>query len=106
MKNRGSKGSTDGQAINEVVQAITQCDHPGQGANICVGCPFYPVAATSPGAGSVCTIWSLGVLATPDSKTQTVKYQANAITHLKKEIANDSNGADGIEILPQVSVQD
>lgn len=62
LKNGGSKGSTDGQAIDEVVQAIAQCDHPGQRAYITVGCPFYPVAATGPGAGCLCTIWSLGVL--------------------------------------------
>lgn len=72
LKNGGSEGSTDGQAIDEVVQAIAQCDHPGQRAYITVGCPFYPVAATGPGARSPCTIWSLGVLARPESKTQTV----------------------------------
>lgn len=69
LKNGGSKGSTDGQAIDEVVQAIAQCDHPGQRAYIRVGRPFYPVAAPGPGAGSLCTIWSLGVLAKPVKDT-------------------------------------
>lgn len=91
LKNGGSKGSTNGQAIDEVVQAIAQCDHPGQRAYIAVGRPFYPVAATGPGAGSLCTIWPLGVLVKPESKTQTVKYQANAIAHLKQQIVTDSN---------------
>lgn len=78
LENRGSKGSPNGQAINEVVQAIAQRDHPGQSANIGVGCPFYPVAAPISGAGSLCTIWSLGVLANPGPMTQSINYQNNA----------------------------
>lgn len=83
LENRGSKGSPDGQAIDEVVQAIAQCDHPGQRANVSVGCPFNPVAATSRGAGWLSTVWSLGVLAKP--KTQTISYNNNAIAHHKQE---------------------
>lgn len=86
LKNRGSKGSPDGQAIDEVVQAIAQCDHPGQRANISVGCPFYPVAATSRGAGLLCTVWSLRVLAKPESKTQTINYLNNATARHSKSI--------------------
>lgn len=106
LKNRGSKGSPDGQAINEVVQAIAQCDHPGQCANIIVGCPFYPVAATSRGAGSLCTIWSLGVLAKPESNTQTINYQECNSTSQKRAFAVNSSEADDIESLPVISVQD
>lgn len=85
LKNRGSEGGTDGQAIDEVVQAIAQRDHPGQSANVGVGCPFNPVAAAGPGARSLRAVWSLGVLAKPESTTQTMNDQNTASTRHKEE---------------------
>lgn len=46
LENRHSEGGTDGQAIDEIVQAITQGDHPGQGADVRVAHTFQPVAGT------------------------------------------------------------
>lgn len=37
------EGGTDGQAVNEVVQAVAQGDHPGQGADVRVADTLQPV---------------------------------------------------------------
>lgn len=63
LENGGGEGGTNGQAVDKVVQAIAQCDHPGQRANVGVRCPLQPIAATTTGAGSPCTVCALGVLA-------------------------------------------
>lgn len=66
LKNRSSEGGANGQAIDKVVQAITQRDHPGQSANVRVGCPLQPIAAATAGAGSPCAVRTRGVLASPE----------------------------------------
>lgn len=63
LENRGSEGGANGQAIDEVVQAIAQCDHPGQSANVRVGRPLQPIAAATAGAGSPRAVRTRGVLA-------------------------------------------
>lgn len=63
LENGGGEGGANGQAVDKVVQAIAQCDHPGKSANVRVGRPLQPIAATAAGAGSPCAVWALGVLA-------------------------------------------
>lgn len=46
LENRHCEGCSDGQAVDEIVEAITQGDHPGQGANIRVADAFQPVTGT------------------------------------------------------------
>lgn len=46
LESRHSEGGTYGQAIDEVVEAITQGDHPGQGANVGVADALQPVTGT------------------------------------------------------------
>lgn len=47
LEHRRCKRRTNGQPVDEVVQAITQCDHPGQCANVRVGCSLQPIAAAT-----------------------------------------------------------
>ena len=37
LEDGGGEGGTDGQAIDEVVQAVAERDHPGQRADVRVG---------------------------------------------------------------------
>lgn len=46
LENRHSEGGSDGQAVDEIVEAIAQGYHPGQSANIRVADAFQPVAGT------------------------------------------------------------
>lgn len=46
LENGHSEGGPDGQAVDEIVEAIAQGDHPGQGANIGVANAFQPIAGT------------------------------------------------------------
>lgn len=62
LEYRCCERGTNGQTINEVVQAITQGDHPGQRANVGVGSPFQPIATTATIARPPSTVWALGVL--------------------------------------------
>lgn len=59
-EHRHGEGGADGQAVDKVVQAVAQRDHPGQRANVGVGRPLQPVAAA--GAGSARAFLALGVL--------------------------------------------
>ena len=34
LEHGGSEGGSDSQAVNEVVQPVTQSDHPGQSPNV------------------------------------------------------------------------
>lgn len=34
LEHRGGEGGADGQAVDKVVQAVTQCDHPSQRADV------------------------------------------------------------------------
>lgn len=45
LKDGHSEGGTNGQAINEIVEAITQGDHPSQGANVRVAHALQPIAS-------------------------------------------------------------
>lgn len=63
LEHRGGEGGADGQAVDEVVQAVAQRDHPGQRADVRVGRPLQPIAAAAAlGAGSTRAFWALGVL--------------------------------------------
>lgn len=63
LEHRGREGGADGQAVDEVVQAVAQRDHPGQRADVRVGRALQPVAATAAlGAGSARALRALGVL--------------------------------------------
>lgn len=44
FENRHGEGGADGQAVDEVVEAVAQRDHPGQGADVRVADAFQPVA--------------------------------------------------------------
>lgn len=46
LENRHGEGGTNSQAINEIVEAVAQSDHPGQSANIRVADAFQPVTGT------------------------------------------------------------
>lgn len=46
LENRHSEGGSNGQAVDEIVEAIAQGDHPGQSANIRVANAFQPVTGT------------------------------------------------------------
>lgn len=46
LENRHGEGGSDGQAVDEIVEAVAQGDHPGQSANIGVADTFQPVAGT------------------------------------------------------------
>lgn len=46
MENRHGEGGTDSQAIDEIVEAVTQGDHPGQSADMRVADAFQPVTGT------------------------------------------------------------
>lgn len=46
LENRHGEGGTNSQAIDEIVEAVTQGDHPGQSANIRVADTFQPVTGT------------------------------------------------------------
>lgn len=61
LEHGGGEGGADGQAVDKVVQAVAQRDHPGQRADVGVGRPLQPVAAA--GAGSARAFLALGVLA-------------------------------------------
>lgn len=64
LEDGGSEWSADGQAVDEVVQAVTQRDHPGQRTDVRVGRPLQPIApAAAGGAGPAPAVWALGVLA-------------------------------------------
>lgn len=43
LENRHSEGGTDSQAVDEIVEAIAQGDHPCQSADIRVADTFQPV---------------------------------------------------------------
>lgn len=60
LEDGGGKGGANGQAVNKVVQAITQRDHPGQRANVRVGRPLQPIAATATRPPPA--VWALRVL--------------------------------------------
>lgn len=62
LEHGGGERGADGQAVDEVVQAVAQRDHPGQRANVRVGGALQPVAAAASGAGSPAAVWALGVL--------------------------------------------
>lgn len=62
LKDRGCEGGTDGQAVDKVVEAIAQCDHPGQRADVRVGSSFEPVTATCTGGRLSPAVWAQGVL--------------------------------------------
>lgn len=62
LENRGGERGPDGQAVNKVVQAVAQCDHPGQRADIRVGRPLQPIAAATTGAWPATAVWTLRVL--------------------------------------------
>lgn len=34
LEHRDGEGGTDGQTVNEVVESITQCDHPSQSPDV------------------------------------------------------------------------
>lgn len=55
------EGGADGQAVDEVVQAVAQRDHPGQRADVRVRRPLQPVAAAV-AAGAPPGVWTLRVL--------------------------------------------
>ena len=44
LEDRHSEGGTNGQAVNEVVEAVAQGDHPGQRADVRVADTLQPVA--------------------------------------------------------------
>lgn len=46
LEDRHGEGGTNGQAVDEVVEPVTQGDHPGQRANVRVSHPLQPVART------------------------------------------------------------
>lgn len=62
LEDGGGEGGADGQAIDEVVQAIAQRDHPSQRADVRVGRPLQPIAAPTTAARPAGTVWALGVL--------------------------------------------
>lgn len=62
LEHGGGERGADGQAVNEVVQAVAQCDHPRQRADVRVRGALQPVAAAASGAGSPGAVWALGVL--------------------------------------------
>ncbi len=37
LEDWGCKGGANSQAVDEVVQAVAQCDHPGQRADVRIG---------------------------------------------------------------------
>lgn len=51
LKDRSGEGGADGQAVDEVVQAVAQRDHPGQRADVRVGRPLQPIAASAAAPG-------------------------------------------------------
>lgn len=62
LEDRGSEGGTDSQAVNEVVQAVAQRDHPGQRADVRVGRSLQPVAAAASAARTRRTLRTLRLL--------------------------------------------
>lgn len=46
LENGHGEGGSNGQAVNEIVEAVAQGDHPGQSADIRVADTFQPVAGT------------------------------------------------------------
>lgn len=62
LEDGGGEGGADGQAVDEVVQAVAKRDHPGQRAYIGVRRPLQPVAAAAAAGRASRVIRALGVL--------------------------------------------
>lgn len=62
LEDGGGEGGADGQAVDEVVQAVAERDHPGQRADVRVGRPLQPVAAAAAAPRPCRAVWALGVL--------------------------------------------
>lgn len=46
LEDRDGEGGPNGKAVDEIVQPVTECDHPGQRADVRVRSAFQPIAAT------------------------------------------------------------
>ena len=74
LEDGGGEGGADGQAVDEVVQAVAQRDHPGQRADVRVGRSLQPIAAAAASGGPTRAVRTLGVLGGKRRGTNMMNY--------------------------------